>query len=654
MLPFQICRAFRPFFSVCLLAPSLVCAQQADVAAKIYARAAKSVLVILIKSADGQVVAQGTGFLVENGKIITNEHVIRGGTAVIDLGGVRIPATVESSDSINDLAVLTTSAELAAEPLVLSETRPTPGTSLFTIGNPRGLENSISTGVLAAVRQLGTRQLLQITTPISPGSSGGPVFDTSGKVVGVTVGTIEEGQNLNFAVPASAVIKLLHGQVESPQGDPHSLIEAAELLIAKRGELEYSADPDSPFMKMGEQIRSTLSTAVDRAAKDPDLLIRISNQFRERFYDTTTVDVAISAADRALRLKPSSDAGLALAKALNWKVAFGPEDDNKKELLERSVKAAKAAISFAKHPNSDMYYTLGDTLMQRESYNEADVALRHALEPNGTIINANEKANILRDLIVTAQNLQHPKDIDMWFAALVQTGTSSWWDWRQQAVRLDAAHRYAEAGQAWQQGAQLNKQAWSDWCEAAGSFALTTGNEDSVLFCARKCIGDGSGKKDSEARLSEAHREIAAVLNDRGVYEEALSHAKESTVLNPENAWAYDSQAVAVIGLHRNQEAINAEKQAIRLSDGKFGLMHFHLGYAYFETENWQFAKDSYEKAAQLMPEEDASAYNTALCYQHLGLFLDAAHWLEEALRRNPNRTDKQDILNRIVFLRGR
>src|SRR5260370_37254301 len=174
-------------------------AQQTD-AAKIYSQSSNSVLLILLKSVDSKIVAQGTGFLVEGGKIITNKHVVQDGAALIDLGGARIPATVESSDEINDLAVLTVSAEISAQPLVLAENIPARGSTVFDIGNPRGLEKSISSGVLSGVRTVGKRELLQITTPISHGSSGGPVFDSSGKVIGVTVASIEEGQNLNFAV----------------------------------------------------------------------------------------------------------------------------------------------------------------------------------------------------------------------------------------------------------------------------------------------------------------------------------------------------------------------------------------------------------------------------------------------------------------------
>src|ERR1017187_2234365 len=111
-------------------------AQQAD-AARIYSQSSKSVLLIFVKSADSQIVAQGTGFLVEGGKIITNKHVVREGTALIDLGGVRIPAALESTDDLNDIAVLTVAAEISAEPLVLSDKIPAPGSNVFAIGNPR-------------------------------------------------------------------------------------------------------------------------------------------------------------------------------------------------------------------------------------------------------------------------------------------------------------------------------------------------------------------------------------------------------------------------------------------------------------------------------------------------------------------------------------
>jgi S1-C subfamily serine protease len=78
----------------------------------------------------------GNGLLDRQCKIVTNKHVIEGEVPVIDLGGVRIPAAVELVDDSNDVAVLTTSAEMSVEVLVFAEGTPEQGSSVFAIGNP--------------------------------------------------------------------------------------------------------------------------------------------------------------------------------------------------------------------------------------------------------------------------------------------------------------------------------------------------------------------------------------------------------------------------------------------------------------------------------------------------------------------------------------
>ncbi len=640
-----------------------VWAQQSD-AAKIYAQSSKGVLLIFVKSADSKTVAQGTGFLVEGGKIITNKHVVGDGTALIDLGGARIPASVESTDDLNDIAILTVAAEISAEPLAFADKIPPPGSSVFAIGNPRGLEKSISAGVLSAVRNIGKRELLQITTPISAGSSGGPVFDSSGKVIGVTVGSIDDGQNLNFAVPASAVIKLLRGQfVQS--ADFSALVAIAQSLFEKRYSQQYSDESDSPFQKSKHVVKYAFSTAIERSGKDDvEVLLQLSDRFSDSSFDGEQ-DIAVSAAERAVRLTPSPAGNLALAKALNSKAAFLDEPanaDQQKALLERAEKVARQAISMTKQPSAEMYYWLGDTLEMRGSHQDADTALRRALELNRASSDTERQTRILRDLVSVAEGLKRPDDIDKWFSTLSQTGQAGIGDWEKQARRLDGDRRFAEAGESWQKAAEFYdwpylkgppfNQGWTNWCYAAGSFELVPGKEDATLYTARKCIAQGDGMPFFSEPLSVAHTIVSSVLNNRGVYEEARRHAKEATALDSENSSAYDEQAVALLGLHRNQEAIVAAKQAIRLSDGKYGIMHFHLGHAYFKTENWQFARQSYEKAAELMPSSDDSAYNVALCLQKLGLDIDSAHWYEEVLRRSPNRTDRQDLLKLISTLR--
>jgi S1-C subfamily serine protease len=80
---------------------------------------------------------------------------------------------------------------------------------VFVVGNPRGLEGTFSQGMVSSIRGLDSGTLLQITAPISAGSSGGPVLDVLGNVIGVAVATIREGQNLNFAVPTNYLAALV-------------------------------------------------------------------------------------------------------------------------------------------------------------------------------------------------------------------------------------------------------------------------------------------------------------------------------------------------------------------------------------------------------------------------------------------------------------
>ncbi len=83
------------------------------------------------------------------------------------------------------------------------------GEAVYAVGNPQGLEGTFSEGIVSSIREVGTDRLLQITAPISPGSSGGPVLNGKGEVIGVSVGIFKGGQNLNFAIPVKYLELLL-------------------------------------------------------------------------------------------------------------------------------------------------------------------------------------------------------------------------------------------------------------------------------------------------------------------------------------------------------------------------------------------------------------------------------------------------------------
>jgi hypothetical protein len=83
------------------------------------------------------------------------------------------------------------------------------GQEIFVIGNPEGLEGTISTGIISGLRELRGDRYIQITAPISHGSSGGAVINSAGEVIGVATFILGEGQNLNFAIPVDDIRPLL-------------------------------------------------------------------------------------------------------------------------------------------------------------------------------------------------------------------------------------------------------------------------------------------------------------------------------------------------------------------------------------------------------------------------------------------------------------
>jgi serine protease Do len=168
-----------------------------------------------IVSVDAKDIVQGSGFIISSdGKIVTNFHVVAGKPVLLARrldGSFLAIKSVLASDKANDLAILQAEGRnLPFVPLGDSD-KVKVGEAICVIGSPMLLEGTVSAGIISAVRELGDgRKLLQITAPVSEGSSGSPVFNRKGEVIGVASFTLSEGQNLNFAIPSNAVKALLH------------------------------------------------------------------------------------------------------------------------------------------------------------------------------------------------------------------------------------------------------------------------------------------------------------------------------------------------------------------------------------------------------------------------------------------------------------
>jgi len=234
----------------------------AQTAPQVAKKAFESTVLLVMQDAHGQPLSVGSGFFVQDGIIASNLHVMEGATSgYAKLVGQKTKYDIRgivAVDSDHDLVLLGISAEgVPALPLVENEKLQV-GEPVFAVGNPRGLEGTFSQGIVSSIRGTGSERLLQITAPISPGSSGGPVLNDKGEVVGVSVATFRGGQNLNFAIPAAYLRSLLARKGAAKPLTPEFSAPASRSMVKDLGERSSEGIQGAAFtwdtrsLQMGE------------------------------------------------------------------------------------------------------------------------------------------------------------------------------------------------------------------------------------------------------------------------------------------------------------------------------------------------------------------------------------------------------------------
>lgn len=169
-----------------------------------------SVVTIFVYDYGGKLKHIGSGFFYnKQGDIVTNSHVLtqncRG--EIKTASGKRYPVggIIERNEKSDFVKAHT---HMTSKPpwLPIAKKPPRVGAKVVVAGSPMGLEQTISEGIVSAWRKLPQKgKVLQISAPVSPGSSGGPVMNMKGEVVGIATFQVVNGQNLNFAVPVSEI-----------------------------------------------------------------------------------------------------------------------------------------------------------------------------------------------------------------------------------------------------------------------------------------------------------------------------------------------------------------------------------------------------------------------------------------------------------------
>jgi hypothetical protein len=648
-------RAF--VFGTLLVASISLFGQATDTAKQVYDSSQNSVFLIYLNDSSGSPTALGSGFLVGSRMLATNAHVARAGSPVLSVGPVRIPLKVLRTDEENDLALLTLDADLSSKPLLLSAIVVSPGEQIFAIGNPEGLEKTISQGIVSGLRKKDNRDLIQITSPISHGSSGGPILNAKGEVVGIAVGVLENGQNLNFAVPVAYLKALIENSSHRTSGiDSKASIAEATNLQDQRSRLEYSSDPASDYQQLGHRIELIMADLL-RDSNSEEALTGVA------CLGTKSVefsDGGIAAAKKLNKIMPSAGHRALLSYLLFDRaqdedaVSLFSEKDSpaqanakaaSKEFIEEAGREAADSRKLAKGTDYLLAsFVLGAVKDNEGAYSEAAMIQSPVANGNLTVCGADLVQLTFRNLISDTTQAKKPEEAEKWFRQYAAKYQPTGYDWDSEGDRREAAKDFSAAADAYERAAAGGDYYAYDACFAsADRYKQQVTDQVNALADGRRCV-EGSVKNTNKSTehffklgLPIAYRVMADVLNSRGAYPSALEYIKEAISADPQNAYGMHLESQILENMERYSECTSAAQEAVRLSDGAYPFMQFQLGQCYFDSGNWSQAASSYRIAAEANKSDAAAAFNLGLSLLRQGFGADARQWFREALNRNPS-----------------
>jgi tetratricopeptide (TPR) repeat protein len=341
-------------------------------------KARPAVMLLVVSDANGKEIATGTGFLVSSdGKLITNHHVIEHvarAVAKAENGGLFPVEGVLADDPKNDLVLLKLKGKDLPFLTLGNSDKIEVGTRIAVIGSPLGLEGTLSEGIVSALRELsGKDKWLQITAAISSGSSGSPVLNAKGEVIGVATALLREGQSLNFAIPVDAAQYLLAkgGGTTSPKpfdiisdrGTPDSL----DLLA----DADFLASHES--MEKGEYAEALkhIKAVLTRFPNSADAYVQLGRIYSSlKFVDEAVAAYAEAAKILKQRIKNQPDDDGAWASLGYLYEAQGKDTD--------AITAYKQAANVANFPGQ--WATLGAAYMNQRDYGNAIQAYQQGIK----------------------------------------------------------------------------------------------------------------------------------------------------------------------------------------------------------------------------------------------------------------------------------
>jgi len=419
-----------------------------DGAERVYSSSAKSVVFLIARRANELHSSASGVILAADGYIATNYHALQGADAVEiryfpdpeDSGNYQSfnGAKLLYADAKHDIAVLKVNAKslpfLECSPNTNCE--PRTGQSVYAIGNPKGLNNTISEGIVSALRSVEGENVIQHTAAISPGSSGGALLDSKGGLLGMNSWQIADAQNLNFAIAAVYVLQALaeaRGQrvaLSFPREDPMQVTTSPE--ESSKSAREQESTKDKAVSQM-HRIVEAIKQCPPPAPTDVKFALQKSTKPLLQDWDVVTSDSLRSPFQGFVRFRTSGyyeetdeakqskklDAeyrqavqGMKWCEELHHISCYDTEYRYEFDLGSNSPELRKATMSIAVIKGPTVYEPRGGTCWDGIAKSPESVFAEHR-EPNIRLHAETDTANAA-DVAMTQQAKAEPAMTDQW------------------------------------------------------------------------------------------------------------------------------------------------------------------------------------------------------------------------------------------------
>lgn len=249
----------------------------------------KSTVMVIMEDNNHQELAYGSGVIIDDNKIVTNRHVIENAYfGKVKKYGSDVTYSIKqvlAIDNSNDLAILEVSNLRKEVEISFDTIKPNIGKKVYAVGNPKGLEGTFSEGIVSGIRIFkDSSELIQISAPISPGSSGGQIIDEKNQVIGIAVGGIVDGQNLNFAIPSKYLISLISksqpplalstikGSKSKQKGQQIIVQSREEVLVKNLDWLKDGGHDESGFSEVNPLLNFSIYNGLETSISNINLL----------------------------------------------------------------------------------------------------------------------------------------------------------------------------------------------------------------------------------------------------------------------------------------------------------------------------------------------------------------------------------------------